>query len=146
MILVNQNEIISSNKNLRLLEVSGYIKAGEGRYIIICLPSSLILNLIGDVIVEQSDKELLYILKNIEEIDRIYDKYEAAGYFYKENGIYHYIEETPEILKRYLDRKNSLTTLLIEDNSVEIVEPTEEEIKLIKDKMRKKRNSDSFYY
>ena len=94
---------------------------------------------------EQQKNSLLECLKNIDEINEIYDKYEEAGYFVKKDGIYYYADETPEILKKFLDRKNSIANLFQEEKTVE-EEPTEEENKVFLERMRKKRNSGSFYY
>lgn len=90
--------------------------------------------------------DLLECLKNINEIDEIFEKYEEAGYFVKKDGIYYYVDETPEILKKYLDRQNSIANLFNDSEVVDDEKPTEEEIKEMKEKMRKKRNSSSFYY
>ena len=81
----------------------------------------------------------------VNEINEIYDKYEEAGYFVKKDGIYYYADETPEILKKFLDRKNSIANLFQKEKTVE-EEPTDEENKAFLEKMRKKRNSGSFYY
>jgi hypothetical protein len=95
---------------------------------------------------EQTKNDLLECLKNINEIDEIFDKYEEAGYFTKKDGIYYYVDETPEVLKKFLDRQNNIANLFDDNKNVDDEVPTDEENEKMKEKMRKKRNSSSFYY